>query len=85
MVVGLNLINKHQSVILFLHPITCHRTQSQIEIIHRPGISKSPVSKLICLHIYLYIVWKKLLSDFTDDERLSDLACTINNQNLIRP
>ena len=85
MIIGLNLIYKYQSVILFLHPITCHRTQSQIEIIHRLSVSKSPVSKLICFHIHLNIVGKKLLSDFSDNVRLSDLACTIYNQNLVRP
>ena len=84
MVVGLDLINKHQSVILFLHSITCHRTQSQIEIIHRLSIGKSPVSKLVCLHIYLNVVGKKLLSDFTNDKGLTYLARAIYNQNLIR-
>ena len=80
-VVGLNLIDKYQSIAFFLHFAASHHAQRQIEITYRPGFGKNPVPQTVFLHVQLYVILIELPSHLPNDETFPYLTRPFNNQN----
>ena len=81
--IGLNLVEKDQRVFLLAHSFAGNRTDLEIKVLDRTDGLEHPGAVLILREVQLDIVFKKLLSDVTDDKGLADLPRAVDNQDFV--
>ena len=81
--IRLDLIKENQRVFLLSHFLAGDGADLEIEVLDRADLLKQPGAVIILRKVQLDIVLKELLSDVTDNKRLSDLPRPVDNQHLV--
>jgi hypothetical protein len=82
--IGLNLVEKDQSVVRIAELVASHHAQVEIKRLGGMDVLEMLRTFIVFSEIDFHEIFEESSSYLSDNERFSDLSCTFQNQNLVR-